>query len=105
MRRAPESQRRLIARIAATVALAVLLLAATAQAEPPCKNPRTLPCQRVCAVYSAKTQLTLSAQDPSIPQDKETARQAARFAGYTLQEVDAMTQRQIVVALYEYCRD
>lgn len=106
MRGAPESQRWLIAGIAATVVvLAGASSAGFAQAEPPCKNPRTLACQRVCAVYSAKMQLTMSAQNPPIAHETETARQAARFAGYTLQEVDAMTQRQIVAALYEYCRD
>jgi hypothetical protein len=91
MDRTPESERRLIARLCAIVAtLAVLLSARSAHAEPPCKNPRILPCQRASAVYSAKMQL--SAQNPPIAHSTEDARQVAKFAGYTLQEVDAMTQ-------------
>ena len=109
--------------------LAALILAMTssvAMGQAPCENPRTLPCQKACALMAAKFVLSMRAQTLEIEQMSretgararlflsadgtntwqmpENARRLAEIAGVSLQEVDGMRPRDLRAAVEQYCR-
>jgi hypothetical protein len=109
--------------------LAALILALTssvAMGQAPCENPRTLPCQKACALMGAKfvlamrkqaleieqlsratasrARLVVSADETNTGQMLENAQRLAGFAGVSLQEVDRMRLRDLSAAVDQYCR-
>jgi hypothetical protein len=111
------------------ILLAAVILALTSSvaiAEAPCESPRTLPCQKACALMGAKFVLAMREQTLEIEQVSqetasrgrvvlsstgantwqmlENAQRLAGFAGVSLQEVDRMRLRDLGAAVDRYCR-
>jgi hypothetical protein len=106
-------------------ALTLALLASPAFAEAPCQNPSTSRCQKACAIMGAKLALSMREQalatraqesdghtfDATVRLTSlrtrdalEGAQRLARLAGFSLQDIDKMTLRDVSAAVVKNCR-
>src|SRR5262249_20351111 len=99
-------------------AASLMLSASAAMAGAPCENPVSPPCQKACAVMGAKYVLALQGRGAPLQARVQPARageplartaslvnaeRLARFAGLSLDYINALSAEQIGRAIAAYC--